>query len=215
MAGGGGVGPAGGPDLGGGWGRSRLGTAATAAAATASPAGPLDEATACWVTAYGFAPGDRALVLGELARCGDVRRFGSGRGGGGGGGGNGPSSSSSSSAVNWVHVQFATPLQAARARALDGTLLAGRLLVGVKPLDGGPGAADVARLVAGGGGGDRGGDGGDDGDGENGLSGLDGGELRAAAPVMPARPYRVDAGDQVRGERGGWRFRFFFFFRQP
>ena len=95
------------------------------------------------MTAFGFAPSDRALVLGELARCGDVRRFGSGRGGG----------QASSSSVNWVHVQFGTPAQAARARSMDGCLLAGRLLVGVKQLDA-TGAADVARLVAAGGGSD-------------------------------------------------------------
>jgi hypothetical protein len=76
---------------------------------------------------------------------------------------------------------------------LDGSLLAGRLLVGVKPLDA-AGVADVAYLVAGG---DRGGG---EGDGDDGGGGdLDGGgELRSAPPMMPVRPYRVDAGDQVR-----------------
>ena len=166
-------------------GRSRFGplpvSSPAGGGAAPSTASNPDDPTGCWVTAFGFAPADRALVLGELARCGDVRRFGSGRSGGSG-------ASASSSSVNWVHVQFGTPAQAARARSLDGCLLAGRLLVGVKPLDS-AGAADVARLVAVGSGAD--------GDGEGGA-GDAGGELRAAPPAMPVRPYRVDAGDQVR-----------------
>ncbi len=158
-----------------------MATATPHGAAPSSTANP-DDPSGCWVTAFGFAPPDRALVLGELARCGDVRRFGSGRAA--------SNPASATATVNWVHVQFGSPAQAARARALDGCLLAGRLLVGVKALDG-AGAADVAYLVGGGG---LAGEGGD----------ASAGELRMAAPVMPARPYRVDAGDQVRErqERG-------------
>ena len=50
----------------------------------------LPVAAGNWVTAFGFAPADRPLVLEALAACGDVLAFGSGR----------------EDAVNWVHLQF-------------------------------------------------------------------------------------------------------------
>ena len=144
-----------------------------------------------WVTAFGFAPRDAPLALGALAACGDVLAFGSGR----------------HDAVNWVHVQFAvresgerawkrgafvstavvSPAhppknpqnkhQAARALARDGSLLAGRVILGVRRLDAAH-RAEAATVAAGGGGA---------------ASTPSAGALRSAPPSMPTRTYRVDA----------------------
>lgn len=64
--------------------------------------------------------------------------------------------------------------QAARALARDGTLLAGRVILGVRPLDAAH-RSEAAAVAAG----------------ETGASAA--GALRSAPPPVPARPYRVDA----------------------
>ena len=108
-------------------------TAKTAAAPHAPGAGPEVDAGAVavgeaavlseaywarWVTAFGFPPEDKEVVLAELQKCGNISSCGSFAAG----------------TANWVHVQFQSRFDAQRAQALDGRQVSSRLIMGVKPL---------------------------------------------------------------------------------
>ena len=146
-----------------------------------------------WVTAFGFAPRDAPLALDALAACGDVLAFGSGRHDAV----NWVHVQFAVSERVWVgkrrvfffrprsvsHRPFHPPSlsqnkhQAARALARDGSLLAGRVILGVRPLDAAH-RAEAATVATGGGGA---------------ASTPSAGALRSAPPSMPTRAYRVDA----------------------
>lgn len=90
-----------------------------------------------WVTVYGFSKEEKALVLREFQRDGDIVNFGA--------------FDEGSKAANWLHVRFATKESARRARRRNGQNVNG-IMVGVKELDAkskldiGSGASGEGRL---------------------------------------------------------------------
>ncbi|KAK4537930.1 hypothetical protein CDCA_CDCA15G3955 [Cyanidium caldarium] len=73
-----------------------------------------EAALACWVTVFGFAPGQQAMVLREMRALGHVQRYVARKG-------------------NWMHVQYATALQAQTARSRVARFLNANTLFGVVP----------------------------------------------------------------------------------
>ena len=73
-----------------------------------------------WVTVYGFSKDEKAVVLREFQRDGDIVNFGA--------------FNDSGISVNWLHVRFATKESARRALRRNGQNISG-IMVGVKELD--------------------------------------------------------------------------------
>ena len=73
-----------------------------------------------WVTVYGFSKDEKAIVLREFQRDGDIVNFGA--------------FNDSGISVNWLHVRFATKESARRALRRNGQNISG-IMVGVKELD--------------------------------------------------------------------------------
>ncbi len=81
----------------------------------------LSEADAeYWVTVYGFTRDEKAVVLREFQRDGDIVNFGT--------------FSDDGAPSNWLHVRFATKESARRAQRRNGQNISG-IMVGVKALD--------------------------------------------------------------------------------
>jgi nuclear pore complex protein Nup53 len=72
-----------------------------------------------WVTVYGFSKDEKAVVLREFQRDGDIVNFGAFH---------------QSGTANWLHVRFATKESARRALHRNGQNISG-IMVGVKELD--------------------------------------------------------------------------------
>ena len=72
----------------------------------------------CWVTVFGFAIEDNALVLAEMEKCGEIVNW-----------------KHSQSGSNYVHIQYHSPSDAHRALSKNGQQLSNRLIVGVKPME--------------------------------------------------------------------------------
>ena len=111
--------------------------AAAANAALTTGTSLSDSEAEHWVTVYGFSKDERAIVLREFQRDGDIVNFGA--------------FDERSNAVNWLHVRFATKESARRARRRNGQSVNG-IMIGVKELDAeskrdvGSGAAGEGRL---------------------------------------------------------------------
>jgi len=73
-----------------------------------------------WVTVYGFSKDEKALVLREFQRDGDIVNFGD--------------FNENGESTNWLHVRFATKESARRALRRNGQNMNG-IMVGVKELD--------------------------------------------------------------------------------
>ena len=94
----------------------------------------LSEAEAeFWVTVYGFTRDEKAVVLREFQRDGDIVNFGA--------------FSDDGAPSNWLHVRFATKESARRAQRRNGQNIGG-IMVGVKALDD-KARADITLGVAG------------------------------------------------------------------
>ena len=111
--------------------------AAAANAALTTGTSLSDSEAEHWVTVYGFSKDEKAIVLREFQRDGDIVNFGA--------------FNERSNAVNWLHVRFATKESARRARRRNGQSVNG-IMIGVKELDAeskrdvGSGAAGEGRL---------------------------------------------------------------------
>ncbi len=111
--------------------------AAAANAALTTGTSLSDSEAEHWVTVYGFSKDEKAIVLREFQRDGDIVNFGA--------------FNERSNAVNWLHVRFATMESARRARRRNGQSVNG-IMIGVKFLDAeskldiGSGAAGEGRL---------------------------------------------------------------------
>lgn len=82
-----------------------------AVAAGAAPA-PAPEAESCWVTVFGFSPTNSSFVLRHFQDVGTVLQHRPSYG-------------------NWMHLQFASPLEAQVALSKNGKVLGGVLMIGV------------------------------------------------------------------------------------
>jgi len=74
----------------------------------------------CWVTVFGFCEGERAGVLQELQKCGEVLEV---------------VPPPPGSPANWLHLRFSSKYAASIAARKNGTQLFPGLIIGVLPLD--------------------------------------------------------------------------------